>query len=78
MKQTIFLVTCCLLSFILPAQKRNSSLPKIAIASFGIESSTFSPALTHEEAFHPKYGDEVFALKRINLTMACSSTFTEP
>ena len=60
MKQTIFLVTCCLLSFILPAQKRNSSLPKIAIASFGIESSTFSPALTHEEAFHPKYGDEVF------------------
>ena len=60
MKQTIFLVTCCLLSFILPAQKRSSSLPKIAIASFGIESSTFSPALTHEEAFHPKYGDEVF------------------
>lgn len=35
-------------------------LPRIAIASFGIESSTFSPALTHEEAFHAKYGDDVF------------------
>jgi microcystin degradation protein MlrC len=34
--------------------------PRIAIASFGIESSTFSPALTEEEAFHPKYGTDVF------------------
>jgi len=34
--------------------------PRIAIASFGIESSTFSPALTEEEAFHPKYGKDVF------------------
>ena len=34
--------------------------PRIAIASFGIESSTFSPALTHEEAFHAKYGKDVF------------------
>src|SRR5688500_15433184 len=36
------------------------SFSRIAIASFGIESSTFSPALTNEEAFHPKYGTEVF------------------
>lgn len=28
----------------------------------GIESSTFSPALTHEEAFHAKTGDAVFSL----------------
>jgi microcystin degradation protein MlrC len=42
------------------AQTSKSSLPRIAIASFGIESSTFSPARTHEEAFHPKYGKEVF------------------
>lgn len=34
--------------------------PRIAIASFGIESSTFSPALTDEEAFHPKYDIDVF------------------
>jgi microcystin degradation protein MlrC len=35
-------------------------LPRIAIAGLGIESSTFSPALTDEAAFHAKYGDEVF------------------
>ncbi|MBX2924649.1 MAG: M81 family metallopeptidase [Chitinophagaceae bacterium] len=38
----------------------HSSLPRIAIAGLGIESSTFSPALTNEEAFHPKYGAQVF------------------
>ena len=36
------------------------TLPRIAIAGLGIESSTFSPALTHEEAFHARYGPEVF------------------
>ncbi len=36
-------------------------LPRIAIAGLGIESSTFSPALTHEEAFHPKIGDSIFS-----------------
>lgn len=35
-------------------------LPRIAIAGLGIESSTFSPALTNEEAFHAKYGAEIF------------------
>ena len=34
--------------------------PRIGITGLGIESSTFSPALTHEEAFHAKYGDAVF------------------
>ena len=34
--------------------------PRIAIAGLAIESSTFSPALTNEEAFHAKYGQEVF------------------
>jgi microcystin degradation protein MlrC len=37
------------------------ALPRIAIAGLAIESSTFSPALTHEEAFHAKYGMEVFS-----------------
>ncbi|MDF9795407.1 microcystin degradation protein MlrC [Catalinimonas alkaloidigena] len=37
------------------------TLPRVAIAGLGIESSTFSPALTHEEAFHARYGDEVFS-----------------
>jgi microcystin degradation protein MlrC len=36
-------------------------LPRIAIAGLGIESSTFSPALTDEAAFHAKYGGEVFS-----------------
>ena len=34
--------------------------PRIAIAGLAIESSTFSPALTNEAAFHASYGDEVF------------------
>ncbi len=33
-------------------------LPRIAIAGLAIESSTFSPARTHEEAFHPRTGDQ--------------------
>ena len=36
-------------------------MPKIAIAGLGIESSTFSPALTHEEAFHAQIGDSIFS-----------------
>jgi microcystin degradation protein MlrC len=37
----------------------SGDLPRIAIAGLAIESSTFSPARTHEEAFHPRVGDEV-------------------
>lgn len=36
-------------------------LPRIAIAGLAIESSTFSPAVSQQEAFHPKTGDEVFS-----------------
>ena len=49
-----------LFSYCLASGYANAQSPRIAMASFGIESSTFSPALTHEEAFHPKYGNEVF------------------
>lgn len=38
------------------------TLPRIAISGLAIESSTFSPALTHEEAFHAKKGDEIFSI----------------
>ena len=31
------------------------ALPRIAITGLAIESSTFSPALSNEEAFHAKY-----------------------
>ena len=36
------------------------ALPRIAITGLAIESSTFSPALTSEEAFHAKYGENIF------------------
>lgn len=38
----------------------STDLPRIAIAGLAIESSTFSPALTHEDAFHAKSGNAVF------------------
>ncbi|WP_394352425.1 M81 family metallopeptidase [Pelagihabitans pacificus] len=41
-------------------QKTEKKLPRIAIAGLGIESSTFSPAQTHEEAFHARIGDSIF------------------
>ena len=37
-------------------------LPRIAIAGIAIESSTFSPALTNEAAFHAKYGDAILSM----------------
>ena len=39
----------------------DATLPRIAIAGLAIESSTFSPALTHEEAFHARLSDDVFS-----------------
>lgn len=41
-------------------QEKSAILPRIAIAGFAIESSTFSPAVTQEDAFHARRGDEVF------------------
>ncbi|MGB5434763.1 MAG: M81 family metallopeptidase [Maribacter sp.] len=40
--------------------KVNNELPRIAIAGLGIESSTFSPAQTDEEAFHARISDSIF------------------
>ncbi len=36
-------------------------LPKIAIAGLAIESSTFSPATTNEEAFHARTNEDVYS-----------------
>ncbi len=38
---------------------KSENLPKVAIAGIAIESSTFSPARTEEEAFHARVGDAV-------------------
>lgn len=49
------------------SQKNNNQevdakkLPRIAIAGLAIESSTFSPALTHEAAFHIRTGDDIYS-----------------
>lgn len=40
------------------------SLPRVAIAGLAIESSTFSPARSDQEAFRAKRGDEVFTRYR--------------
>lgn len=42
------------------AQSTPGTLPRIAIAGLGIESSTFSPAVTLEPAFHARFSGEVF------------------
>ena len=40
---------------------QNPEPPRIAIAGLAIESSTFSPAVTQREAFHPKTGEDIFS-----------------
>ncbi|HEY0611093.1 MAG TPA: M81 family metallopeptidase [Chitinophaga sp.] len=56
---SVLITTGCLMVCSLVAMAQQKT-PRIAIAGLGIESSTFSPALTHEEAFHAKYGDQVY------------------
>lgn len=64
MKKPMFLIL--LLCLIINCKSKNEGeatekkLPRIAIAGIGIESSTFSPAQTHEEAFHARIGDSIF------------------
>ncbi|MBD2699036.1 M81 family metallopeptidase [Spirosoma sp. BT702] len=61
MKHLLYaLATCLLIANSGFAQSANNNLPRIAIAGLGIESSTFSPAVTLEEAFHARYSGEVF------------------
>lgn len=38
---------------------KKENLPRIAVAGLAIESSTFSPAVTQEEAFHPLFGADI-------------------
>lgn len=65
MKYLYFILIIVLLSaacdYTRPAGEDTKVLPRIAIAGIAIESSTFSPALTHEEAFHTRTGDDVFS-----------------
>lgn len=58
-------VALSFLILLISCGKQNESqqkpLPRIAIAGLAIESSTFSPATTQEEAFHARTGDTIFA-----------------
>ncbi len=60
MKQVFSLIILCGLTASMAVAQSNKALPRIAIAGLGIESSTFSPALTDEAAFHAKYGTDIF------------------
>ncbi|AUP79529.1 M81 family metallopeptidase [Flavivirga eckloniae] len=43
------------------SDQKNKELPRVAIAGLGIESSTFSPAKSTEEAFHALHGEDVYS-----------------
>ena len=68
MNKTLLLSIISLLIFVMSCNtdtntvvEKEKTLPRIAIAGLAIESSTFSPARTHEDAFHAKTGDAMFA-----------------
>ena len=65
MKKLFLLLASIALSGCNPGTTGNGepsqSLPRIAIAGLAIESSTFSPARSHADAFRAKRGDEVFS-----------------
>ena len=56
----LLLVTTTVFYSCVDSKKVNKELPRIAIAGLAIESSTFSPAVTHAEAFRPRRGEEIF------------------
>ena len=57
--RTIFLLLTMLQSLLLFANNK-AGLPRIAIAGIGIESSTFSPALSTEASFNIKRGEQIY------------------
>ena len=63
MRKILFPLACILAGIAIFSCSRvkdqTTELPRIAIAGLAIESSTFSPALTHEEAFHARVGDTI-------------------
>ncbi len=63
MKKVIYILTIALAILATSCTNKKTSqatLPRVAIAGIAIESSTFSPAVTHEEAFKARVGDSVF------------------
>ncbi|MPQ48596.1 microcystin degradation protein MlrC [Marinifilum sp. N1E240] len=56
----VFMLCVMMLSSCTQANKQKKDLPKIAIAGFWIESSTFSPARSDVNSFKQLRGDEIF------------------
>ena len=63
-----------LLFAIIGCESGKKELPRIAIAGLAIESSTFSPAVSNEEAFRARYGDSVSPTTPSLLPTRVSST----
>jgi microcystin degradation protein MlrC len=61
MKKLLLVLPFLILILGCSRSKTDKKLPRIAIAGLAIESSTFSPAITEEEAFHAKTGDAIFS-----------------
>ena len=57
---TLLIGNLLLLSACTNKKTNQEALPRVAIAGIAIESSTFSPGITHEEAFKARIGDSVF------------------
>ena len=61
MNKNIFIISLLLLFLLASCNNTPKNLPRIAIAGIAIESSTFSPAVSHEEAFRAREGEDVFS-----------------
>ncbi|MDA0315225.1 MAG: M81 family metallopeptidase [Bacteroidetes bacterium] len=61
MKNLLPFLSLILLIFSCGKKSTEKQLPRIAIAGLAIESSTFSPALTHEDAFKARVDEDVFS-----------------
>lgn len=65
MRQILFYLAALIVAtpafFSCADSKQKKELPRVAIAGLAIESSTFSPAVTHEEAFRTRTGEDIFS-----------------
>ena len=60
MRKIVFVLPVLLMIVAVSCSSNKKEKPRIAIAGIAIESSTFSPAVSHEDAFRARVGDEVF------------------
>lgn len=61
MKKLTFTMLSAIVLMSFACTKAKSKLPRVAIAGIAIESSTFSPAVSGEEAFPLRIGDSIFS-----------------